>query len=208
MVSGCLARIVYSDVKRNFLIHYIVALGILLVSPIFFSLSQLDSILAAQPLEVYVPLIGIVLMTPVFLPEQNESIYDVVRSKKTDHDIVCILRLICSVVMILCMIGAYVLYMKHCSSQVTVRHFIGSSVSAFSLGAIGFAYAGVSRNVITGYMASVIYYILNFSFGTKLGYFYLFSMMHGSFIEKKWLILVAFCMVAATFLLRRIIRNI
>ncbi len=208
MVSGCLARVVYSDVKRNFLVHYIVAMGILLVSPIFFSLSQLDSILAAQPLEVYVPLIGIILMTPVYLPEQNESIYDVVRSKKIDHDIVCVLRLVCSVVVILCMIGAYVLYMKHCGSQVTIRHFIGSLATALLLGAIGFAFAGIGRNVITGYMASVMYYILTFSFGKKLGYFYLFSMMHGSFIEKNWLILVAFCMVAATFLLRRIIRNI
>lgn len=207
MVSGCLARVVYSDVKHNFLIHYIVALCILLASPIFFSLSQLDSILAAQPLELYVPLIGVVLMTPVFLPEQNESIYDVVRSKKINHDIVCILRLICSVIVILCMIGAYVLYMKNCNSQVTVRYFIGSSATALFLGAIGFAFAGIGRNVVVGYMASVIYYILNFSFGTKLGYFYLFSMMHGSFIEKKWLILIAFCMVAATFLLRRIIRN-
>ncbi len=200
MVSGCLARVVYSDVKRNFLIHYIVAFVILLASPIFFSLSQLDSVLAAQPLEVYVPFIGIVLMTPVFLPEQNENIYDVVRSKKMNHDIVCVLRLVC-------MTGVYVLYMKHCGSQVTIRHFIGSSGTSLSLGAIGFSFAGVSRNVITGYMASVIYYILNFSFGTKLGYFYLFSMMHGSFIEKKWLILVAFCLTAATFPVRRIIRN-
>ena len=207
MVSGCLARVVYSDVKHNFLIHYIVALCILLASPIFFSLSQLDSILAAQPLELYVPLIGVVLMTPVFLPEQNESIYDVVRSKKINHDIVCILRLICSVIVILFMIGAYVLYMKNCNSQVTVRHFTGSSATTFFLGAIGFAFAGIGRNVVVGYMASVIYYILNFSFGTKLGYFYLFSMMHGCFIEKKWLILIAFCMASATFPVRRIIRN-
>ncbi|WP_051411428.1 hypothetical protein [Ruminococcus flavefaciens] len=207
MVSGCLARVVYSDVKHNFLIHYIVALGILLASPIFFSLSQLDCILAAQPLEVYVPLIGIVLMTPVFLPEQNESIYDVVRSKKFNHDIVCIIRLLCSVVIAAVMIGAYVLYMKHCNSQVTVRHFIGSSATAFLLGAIGFAFAGIGRNVIIGYMASVMYYILNFSFGTKLGYFYLFSMMHGSFAEKKWLLTGAFVLSTAVFPLRRVFRD-
>ena len=204
MVSGCLARVVYSDVKHNFLIHYIAALCILLASPIFFSLSHLDSILSAQPLEVYVPLIGIVLMTPVFLPEQNESIYDVVRSKKTDHNIICIMRLLCSVVIAAVMIGAYVLYMKHCNSQVTVKHFIGSSATAFALGSVGFLFAGVSRNVIIGYMASIIYYILNLTLGSKLGYLYLFSMMHGSFAEKKWLLTGAFVLSAASFPLRRI----
>lgn len=207
MVSGCLARVVYSDVKHNFLIHYIVSLCILLASPIFFSLSQLDSVLAAQPLEVYVPLIGIVLMTPVFLPEQNESIYDVVRSKKLNHDIVCIMRLICSVVIAAVMIGAYVLYMKHFSSQVSVRHYIGSLATALALGAVGVLFAGVGRNVIIGYMASVIYYIFNFTFGSKLGYLYLFSMMRGSFAEKKWLLTGAFVLLTAVFPLRRIFRD-
>jgi len=206
MVSGCLARIVYSDIKHNFLLHYLLALGILLASPVFFSLSELDSRLAAQPLEAYVPLIGIILMTPVFLPEQNESIYDVVCSKKISHDIICALRLICSVVIVLAMTGAFVLNMKYSSSQVNIRHYIGSAASALSLGAVGFVFAGVSRNVIIGYMASITYYILNFAIGTKLGNLYLFSMMHGSFAEKKWILLLAAILTASAFLLRKVIR--
>ncbi len=205
MVSGCLARIVYSDVKHNFLIHYIVAVCVLLVSPVFFSLSMLDSVLAAQPLEVFVPLIGIVLMTPVFLPEQNDSIYDVVRSRKVDHNIVCILRLLFSVIIAAVMIGAYVLFMKHCDSDVTIKHFIGSFANAFILGAVGFTFAGLSRNVIIGYMASVIYYMLNFTLGTKLKDFYLFSMIHGGFEEKKCLLIVALVLIIFTLTSRKII---
>ncbi|MCR4794833.1 MULTISPECIES: hypothetical protein [Ruminococcus] len=207
MVSGCLARIVYSDVKHNFFLHYLLALVILLASPIFFSLSELDSRLAAQPLEAYVPLIGIVLMTPVFLPEQNESIYDVVRSKKISHNIVCFMRLMCSLIMIIVMIGVYVLCMKHCNSQVTLRHFFGSVVSAVALGTVGFAFAGVSGNVIIGYMASVIYYVMNFSLGKKLGDIYLFSMMYNSFDEKKIILLLSAVMMIVVFPLRKLIKE-
>ena len=62
MVSGCLARIAYSDVRHNFLPHYLAAVGVLLITPVIFGLSELTAQMAAQPLEIMPLLMGIILL--------------------------------------------------------------------------------------------------------------------------------------------------
>ncbi len=204
MASGCLAKVVCSDAKHNFLVHYLLALAVILASPLLFSIRELDSKQAAQPLEMLVPLIGIILLTPVFMPEQNESIRDVVRSKKTSYSLICLLRLLMAMAVLLSLIGAFVLYMRHCGSAVTFRHFTGSAASAAVLGAVGLFGAAVSDDTITGYMSAVIYFITNFLLKDKLGIFYIFSMSSGSFAEKKWLVLMSVILTAGTFTVRSI----
>ena len=169
MVSGCLAKIVSSDTRHNYLLHYLAALGVVLLTPVIFGVSRLDELLAAQPLEFFLPLMGAILMPAVFMPEQNESIRDVVRSKKTPYLGVCFIRLLCGAVFITALTGAFVLYMKSMDSVVTMRLFAGSLASTFALGAAGFFASAVSDNVIVGYMTAVIYYICNFGLKDKLG---------------------------------------
>lgn len=199
MASCSLARVVCSDVRHNFLLHYLAAVAVVILTPLFFSVHELNSRQAAQPLEVIIALIGVIMLTPVFLPEQNESIRDVVRSKKTPYLLVCLLRLVVSVIIMNGMIALFVIYMKHSCSDVSFRHFLGTAASALALGSIGFFAAGVSNNTIIGYMASLFYYIINFSLKDKLGVFYIFSMMNGSFDEKKWLFGLAFVFITAAF---------
>lgn len=207
MVSGCLAKIVFSDTKHNYLLHYLAALGVVLLTPVIFGVSRLDERLAAQPLEFFLPLMGVILMPAVFMPEQNESIRDVVRSKKTPYPGVCFMRLLCGAVFITALTGAFVLYMKSMDSVVTMRLFAGSLASTFALGAAGFFASAVSDNVIVGYMTAVIYYICNFGLKDKLGVFFLFSMTTGSFDEKKWLCILSVVLIAAGFVLRRLFRE-
>ncbi|MBQ6170753.1 MAG: hypothetical protein IJK30_12435 [Ruminococcus sp.] len=207
MVSGCLVKIVSSDTRHNFLLHYLAALGVVLLTPVIFGVSRLDELLAAQPLEFFLPLMGAILMPAVFMPEQNESIRDVVRSKKTPYLGVCFMRLLCGVVFITALTGAFVLYMKSMDSVVTMRLFAGSLASTFALGAAGFLASAVSDNVIVGYMTAVIYYICNFGLKDKLGVFFLFSMTTGSFEEKKWLCILSVVLVVSGFVLRRLFRE-
>lgn len=207
MVSGCLAKIVSSDTRHNYLLHYLAALGVVLLTPVIFGVSRLDELLAAQPLEFFLPLMGAILMPAVFMPEQNESIREVVRSKKTPYLGVCFMRLLCGVVFITALTGAFVLYMKSMDSVVTMRLFAGSLASTFALGAAGFFASAVSDNVIVGYMTAVIYYICNFGLKDKLGVFFLFSMTTGSFEEKKWLCILSVVLVVSGFVLRRLFRE-
>ena len=103
----------------------------------------------------------------------------------------------------LALTGTFVLFMKYCGSDVSFRHFCGAAVSAAAVGSIGFFTAAVSDNTIAGYMAAVIYYVMNFLLKSRLGMFYVFSMSSGSFSEKKWLLLIAVLLSAAGLIGRR-----
>jgi len=185
------------NLKRNFIPHLIIALLIALLTPLIFAITSLDERRAAQPIEMLLSLTGTVLLTPIFLPEQNENIRDVIRSKRTDYMNICIMRIIYSVAALALIIGSFVFMMSLCESHVTFRHFAGGFASALFLGSLGFLVAGISRNAPLGYMVSLIYYITNFAMKDKLGNLFLFSMCSGSFKEKYWLILASAIMMTA-----------
>lgn len=185
------------NLKRNFLPHFCIAILITLLTPAVFGISSLDEKLAAQPIEMLLSLTGTVLLTPIFLPEQNENIRDVIRSKRTDYLHICIMRAVYSVIAVAIIIGGFVLVMYFSESNVSYLHFIGGFASALFLGALGMMTAGISGNIPVGYMISLIYYIANFAMKDKLGKLFLFSMSAGSIEEKYWLMIVAVIMMIA-----------
>ena len=192
-------KIVKTNLRHNFLPHLLAALGVALLAPVVFETSSLDGKLAAQPLEMFLSLAGALLLTPVFLPEQDENIRDLIRSKRTDHLAVCALRAVYSTGALLAVVGGFTLFMRACESAVGWQHFTGAFASAFFLGVLGFAGAGISGNATVGYMAAMIYYIANFSLKEKLGNFYLFSMSAGDGGGKLFLFAVSLLLMAAVF---------
>lgn len=191
-------KILTVNLKRNFLPHLLAALVIALLTPLIFEISSLDKVNAARPIEMLLSLTGAILFAPLFLPEQNENIRDLIRSKKTDYLNICIMRVAYSIAALALIIGGFVLVMHFCESEVTIRHFIGGFVSALFLGALGFLASGISGNAAVGYMVSMIYYIANFSLKDKLGKLFLFSMTSGSFDEKYWLAFASVMLILMT----------
>lgn len=198
------AKILSVNLKHNFLVHFVLAVVIAVLTPVVFSISSLDARASAQPLEMLLPFIGTILLTPVFLPEQNQEIRDVIRSKKTDYLIVCLIRVIYSIAAIMLITGMFVLIMKYNECEVTYRHFIGSFASSLFMGTIGFSVAGLSNNVSAGYMASMVYYAANIGLKDKLGICYLFSMYSGgNFSDKYLLILISVIVISIIFIILR-----
>ncbi len=193
------AKIVKINLRHNFLPHMLATLALAFLTPVVFETSSLNKTLAAQPLEMFLSLAGALLLTPVFLPEQDENIRDLIRSKRTDYLAVCALRMAYSSVALAVLIGGFTVFMRACESAVGWQHFFGAFVSAFFLGSLGFAGAGVSGNVTVGYMVAMIYYIANFALKEKLGDFYLFSMSAGDGGGKVLLFAVSLLLVAMVF---------
>ncbi len=191
-------KILKINLKRNFLPHFLIALIITLLTPVIFGISSLDSLRSAQPLEMLLSLTGAVLLTPVFLPEQNENIRDLIRSKKNDYISVCVMRVIYSVITLALLTGVFVFVMRLCESDVTIKHFAGTFATALFLGSLGFCTAGISKNISVGYMVSLVYYIANFALKDKLGNFFIFSMTAGSFTAKKSLLLSSAVLIIIT----------
>lgn len=204
----CLARCCIVNLRTNLLPHILAALLLTALTPVIFSLSSLNGQLAAQPLEMYLSLTGMLLMTPVFLPEQNENIRDVVRVRKVSYLMCCALRLLCMIVLIAAVYACITLVLRGCESQAGWQHFAGGTVTAVFLGSVGVAAAGISGNTIIGYMAAMVYYALNFSLGRKLGAFYLFSMSASGAYSKLWFLAGTAVLLSGTFAWLRCVKKL
>lgn len=200
MDSKSVYQIIKVNLRHNFLPHLLLALVITFLTPIIFGISSLNYRESAQPLEKLLSLTGTILITSIFLPEQNENICDLIRSKKIDYIAVCFIRLVYSMLFLAVIFGGFTLVMYNSESEITIRHFIGGYSSALFLGAAGFFFAGIGKSSIVGYMVSMIYYISNFALKDELKNLYLFSMSAGSFHEKYWLIVGSAVLFSITFL--------
>lgn len=204
-VSEKIRNIAVSNLRHNFLPHFILSVLLLLLTPFVFGTANVDAKTAAVPLEMFVSLIGIILLTPVFLPEQSGSIRDVVESKATASAFVYSIRIGIALFSMLALIAAFVLYMKGNGCTISlVSAVFGTFSSGVFLGALGLLVYGLSDTLIVGYMAPMVYYMLNL-FGGKeyFGELYLFSMSSGSMMEKYWLISVGTVFILFTLILKK-----
>ena len=195
-----LGKILSVNLKNNFLIHFLLSIAVAVLTPVVFTISSLGSRASAQPLEMLLVFIGMIMLTPIFQPENNEEIRDVIRSKKTSYLFVCMIRVLYSVFAIFLITALFVLLMKHNECDVTWRHIIGGGASALFLGTVGFAFSGLSGSVSAGYMASFVYYAANIGLKDKLGICFLFSMYSkDNFNDKFWLIALSVIIIAGVF---------
>lgn len=201
------AKIVRINLRHNFLVHFGIAVAVAILTPLAFSISALDFASSARPLEMLLCMTGTALLTPVFLPEQNENIRDVIRSKRFDYLSVCIIRVIYSIIALAAIIGVFVFVMKLCECDVTLAHFGAGFGSAYFLGAVGLAFAKFGGSPTVGYMASMIYYMLNF-IGSKLGSFWLFTMSNGMKSVNFALIIWGTLIIVGTFIVSKIIDKV
>ena len=197
-----LLKILKVNLRYNFLPHLIIAIIIALLTPVLFNINSLSERAAAQPIELLLSFTGTILLTPIFLPEQNPNIRDVIRSKRFDYFKICMVRVAYSILAIILINLIFVMNMKYHESAVNWQHFVGGCASAIFMGVIGFVVAGFSGNVVSGYMASIIFYVANIGLKKELGVFYIFSMsMGGDFTIKYWLLFFSFVIILAVFAL-------
>jgi hypothetical protein len=195
------------NIARNSLPHILAALLLTAMTPVVFSLTSLNAELSAQPLEIYLPLTGTLLLTPLFLPEQDETIRDVVRMRRTSYLSICALRLGYLLLCLLLMFAAVLLLMRHGECTVGMKQLGSGIANAVFLGSIGIFFSAVSNNVIIGYMASLFYFVINFFGRKQLGVFYLFKFTTNADISKIWVIEGTVLLLLLTYAYLRIIKK-
>jgi hypothetical protein len=121
-----------------------------------FSLTSLSAELSAQPLEMYLSLTGTLLLTPVFLPEQNEDIRDTVRVRQMSYLTVCAMRIAYLAVITAILYGIITAALIRGESVVTTTHYFGGLTAALFLGSLGVAGSAIGGNAVIGYMASFL----------------------------------------------------
>lgn len=208
MKGELLIKILWSNVKHHFPVHFLLSCTAALLIQCVCGITALDQHAAMKPLECMLPLVGITLFAPVFLPEQNEAILDLIASKRWNLTVVYVLRVLYSAAALCLLVGGFVGIMYLRESRVSLYHFAASFASALFLGAVGFTVAGISDNTVCGYMAAMMYYLANYALKKKLGVFYMFSMYSGLDISRKvWLIVFAILLFSMTLLIRSLMRR-
>lgn len=194
-----LREVIVKNLLIAFRIPVIVSMMILLLAVMIFPSAGLTAVEASKPIEMMVSFIGIVLMSAVYLPEQDKSVRESVACRKIGLETIQFIRLMISIVLIFLFVASFCLYLSFNECQITFYMVWGGILSAFFMGSITFSVAGISGNSINGIMAGMIYYICNYGLKKQLGVFYLFSMSQGTFAGKTWLLVGAITIIILKF---------
>ena len=177
------------NLKYHIPVHAAVCALMLLVSPLVMGVANLGAQETSKVLEMYVALIGIVLFPPVFLPEQDHGIRDLVYTKYQNGVVVYLVRILGNLLLLMAMLGLYIgmLAYRQCEFPAG-KYFCGTLAEMLFLGGFGLFFYGLCDNLVIGYMMPIVYYIAAVGGGEKyLNMFYPFSMAKGSYDEKLWL---------------------
>lgn len=191
-------KIAKVNLKFNLFPHIIAAVCLCLISPLFMGVRNLDALNTAKILDVYVSLLGIVLLVPIFIPEQDKDINDLIRSKKEKISVNYLIRILQATIFLIITICAFLLYLKsgECIFDFG-QYFYGTISTCIFLGGLGILVYAIVDNIAVGYMVPTLYYILCYGAGNKyLGNFYLFSMLQGNVSDKKYLLIAGILMIA------------
>ncbi len=194
-------EIVGINLRHNTFLSVIVSVAIIMITPIIFGTANLNQTESAIPLEMFVSLLGIVLFTPIFQPEQNHEIADVVFPKCVSMNVIYLIRAVYTFVFLIAFISLFGVFMRLQKSDVTFLMLIANAVFLGSLGMLAAALAG---NTIVAYMIPMVYYMLNYGAGRKLGNFYLFSMRTYNYQPKIWLLTTGIILVFLSLLIERL----
>lgn len=188
-MANCL-EIAKENLRHNLWIHAGIALVLLCLSPFISGIENLALPDTAKVLELYVALLGIILIPPVFLPEQDPDLRDLIRSKYTKISSIYSIRVIESVLVLMLYLGVY-LWILHCNGcqMEVLKYFVGTLAEMLFLGGLGLFTYSLADNLIAGYMIPIFYYVTAIGSGSKyMKVFYPFSMSQGRFTEKYWLL--------------------
>ncbi len=177
-----------SNLKNNLLPQFLVAVAFLLLTPLLMGIEYLNISNTARVLEMYTALIGIILLTPISLPEQDKDIRELVGTKYTNTTVVTLIRVLeagCCLVLLIGLV-LLVLKQKHCIFPLD-RFLFGTLAEAFFLGGMGLCAYAIFDQIAVAYMLPIVYYLINMSGAKYVKDFYLFSMSRGSYREKYYL---------------------
>ena len=180
-------KIAKSNLKHNLLPLLLLSGMVTILTPILFGTTALDKIAAAVPLEMMVSTIGIILLVPVFWPEQNNEIAGVILSKYVSPVYVYLIRIACSVLGIVFLVLMFSAYLSTRGCEITATLIFGTIADAMFLGSLGLVTSAVGSSLSASFMVSLLYYIINITAKDKLGSFNLFAMMSGNNKPNLWL---------------------
>lgn len=192
-----------SFLRRQYLPHLLITLFLCVMSGFFVSFQNLSPEQAAKVMEMFVMFTGILLFTPLFMPEQNREIWLLEKAKKTSMWQLYLVRILEALMLLAIIVTVFIGILFLGNSEFEVgKLWIGSFVEILYLGAVGFFVSGVTNQVVLGYMVSILYFIGNIGGSRFFGKLALFQMMKGDFTFIPWMLAGAVVLLTAGIVIR------
>jgi hypothetical protein len=182
-------NLIVINLKLNTLAYLLFSIAFLCILPLVQGVSNLNKTAIAVCLENFVAIIGIILLVPIFSPEESKEIDEVVSSKSISTFKPYAVRTVLASIFVLVLVSGFCAMLRYNSCIFPfIPYIFGTFTSALFLGSIGMFASSLSGSTIVGYMTSIGYLIINMMTGNKfVGKFYIFSMRNNSFDEKYFL---------------------
>lgn len=189
--------------RRQYLPHLLITLLLCIMSGFFVSFQNLSPEQAAKVMEMFVIFTGILLFTPLFMPEQNREIWLLEKSKQTSLWHLYLVRILEALVLLAVIVTVFIGVLSLGNSEFeTGKLWLGSFAEILFLGAVGFFVSGITNQVVLGYMVSVLYFVGNIGGSKYFGKLALFQMMKGDFTFMPWMMAGAVILLAGGIVIR------
>ena len=192
--------------KYNLLPHIIITALLCILAPFIMGVKNLDDTLTAKVLELYISLFGIILLTPLFIPDQDRSIRELLESKRVSMVVHHCVRLLAAFGVLIIAITSFLVFLKSQGCRFPFSDYLyGTIATSIFLGGMGVLVYSISDNLPVSYMIPIIYYISCYGGrGRFLGKFYLFTMGYSDISIKNYIMIAGMLMIAIGVVFRNI----
>lgn len=166
MEARNLLTITGSNLRLNMKQTLFPAILLLLMIPLIYGASNLDSAKSAECLERMVALVGLPMFVPLLKPEQDSGIDAIITMRPFPYRIIVVLRVVLSIIAAAALIFAFegYMYMSGCRFPVCT-YAVRTLAAAMTLGFIGLLASAVSRNTAVGFLTSFCWYCVSNGIG-------------------------------------------
>lgn len=185
-------KIVNVNWKHHLFPYVVISFFVCIAAPLFIGTENLDIYQTAKVIEMYLSLLGILLLIPVFIPDINQPAAEVIRTKKEPMITLYHIRLFQSLLFLIFFGTVFLIYLKYGGCKFSMTDgMLSFLANACFLGGIGMLAFSLTDQIVIAYMLPILYYVLNIGAGAKyLGKFYLFS-MQADHLQDKFFLLIA-----------------
>lgn len=192
-------EVLTKNLRIAFSYPVLLCMGILVLAVMLFPAAGLSDTLASKPIEMLLPFLGVVLMSAVYLPEQDRDLRESVYCRRIGLETIRFLRVGIAWILLVFFVAAFCIYLRENECAVTPYMIWGGISSALFMGGITYFVAGLSGQAMNGILVAVVYYISNYGLKSRLGVFFLFRMSSGVLSGKSWLALAGVLLMFLAF---------
>lgn len=194
--------------RHNLLPHIAAAVVLCLMAPLLMGVKNLTEPQVAKIAEFYLSFLGVILFVPLFLPDSDSNIRDVVASKKFPITGVRLIRLLQAALFLLVILAVFFILLKYGENEFHFgKCYYAAAANCIGMGGLGLLFYSLIDNIAIAYMMPFLYYLISLGNRKALGKFWLMGFSNGSIDGKKYIAAAGLMMMVAALLIRRASRR-